>query len=451
MITIYNHLSSRLLYRISCVLFLAIMITPSASAAVTDFQITPGNPVPGDTITITGNASPDESINAVVSFTKIVTATGGQYEYNVGSVEIPSGPNRFTVVANTVAELHISVNLFGVPLPLTISKDSVGGTATISQSGVPAGTHKIKIGGLADNGATVNLLISAEQTITADQNGNFEYSASTSSIPVGDFTIEVGGLTKTVYLGTAQSDDSDQNTGFRGSFPNTDIVESVVYKESEQNVILTESHSKKVQKGTMVTCEFNRSSNPLKLINFTSDRYYYNVLIQADVLQSISSLVKTPPSNSVYMNINIWIGNTEFTTPINDVDATIDFTVDKDWIENNNINASTIAMLHYNTLTDLWEALPTEQIGNRGNDVLYHAFASDFSPFAIVGDENKLAIPIVSKTENTTFTPENPVNGATPTTTKAPITESTTITQNIWMVLFAVIIIVIIFLTRKKI
>lgn len=465
----FNDIAYRTSFKsILAILLFSILILP-ASAAVT-FQISPENPIQGDTITITGTATPDVPITAIVSFTKTVTAAGGQYEYNVGSVKIPSGSNRFTVIAKNVNDVYISVNLFGVPLPITVSKDSISSTATISQSGVPAGTHKIEIGGRADNDASVTLEIKAEQTTTADQNGNFEYSASTSSIPEGYFTVTVSGQTKTIYLGTTQPNDDDQNTGdssnsnsgLVGSIPTTDIVENVAHKESEQNIIVTESYYKKVQEETMVTCEFNEPSNPLKLINFTSEKYYYNVLVQTEVLQSTSALVKTPPSDNVYMNVNIWVGNTDFTNPIGNVNATIDFTVDKDWIENNNINASTIAMLHYNSLTDMWDSLSTKQIENSTTGILYQASTSGFSPFAIVGDENQLVDQNVSKIENTTSNPEDSVGDTTSTIiVDASTTESPTNTQNIWfviesttnmwIVLFVfIMIIAVIYLARKN-
>lgn len=124
----------------------------------------------------------------------------GRYEYRLNSINIPSTPNSFTVKAVNVKNLYVSVKVL-LLFWVTKGSEAEGEVATLSQSNVPAGTYNIVIHEDAVEGATkVTIQITASTRIVTDQNGLYEYSYDTSSIPPSTFTVKVGDITKTITL-----------------------------------------------------------------------------------------------------------------------------------------------------------------------------------------------------------------------------------------------------------
>ncbi len=181
------------------ILVFALLTVSPAGAAVSAWEISPENPVVGDTLRIKGTASPEEEIDVTVTFEQNAPVSGGKYEYILEDVEIPDGfDNTFTVRASGVEDLNVRVKIL---IWITISSEASGGDATVSQSRVPPGTYMIRIDGNAESGAsTTDLKITARQRIKADSEGDFSYSYNTKAVPPGDFEIKVGGSTKTISL-----------------------------------------------------------------------------------------------------------------------------------------------------------------------------------------------------------------------------------------------------------
>ncbi|MHC1625306.1 MAG: PGF-CTERM sorting domain-containing protein [Methermicoccaceae archaeon] len=170
----------------------------TVTATVSEFNVTPTEPVKGDVVHIEGSASPSEDVIVKITFGKTVSVESGEFVYRLYDVVIPSGPNRFTVTATNCEHLDVSVHKL---IWITKGNDGSGGTATVSQSNVPAGTYDIRIKGQATDGASSSsLTIVAQSTLTADSSGKFSYEYDTSSVPPGVFTLDVGGVTKTLVL-----------------------------------------------------------------------------------------------------------------------------------------------------------------------------------------------------------------------------------------------------------
>jgi hypothetical protein len=176
---------------------------PIAYAYVIDVQVTPENPIKGDTVKIVIRASPNEKMNVSISYEKEISVNNGKYEYRVDGVSIPAPPNYFTIKAINVKNLHVSVWML---IWITKSAEASNGVATVSQANVPAGTYNVIIHGDAlEDTSTVRLQVTASKTITTDENGYYEYSYNTSCIPPGTFTIKAGTTTKTITLREAGS------------------------------------------------------------------------------------------------------------------------------------------------------------------------------------------------------------------------------------------------------
>ncbi len=199
------------------------MTTHSGAAAVANWELSPENPVVGDTVEIKGGADPEEEIDVLVSFDREVQVSDGRYEYLLEDVKIPSGfNNRFTVQAKGADDLNVRVKMI---LWLTKSAQASGGTATVSQSRVPPGTYRIKIDGDA-SGSSVGLKITAVQQIKADSEGKFLYTYSTKSMPAGNFEVELGGYSEQVTL------KSEEDT-MPSPVPDTELIDEEIESADE--------------------------------------------------------------------------------------------------------------------------------------------------------------------------------------------------------------------------
>ncbi|NOQ47889.1 MAG: PGF-pre-PGF domain-containing protein [Methanococcoides sp.] len=114
-----------------------------------------------------------------------------------------------------------------------------------------------------------------------------------------------------------------------------------------------------------------------------------SVPVTIEVLKQTSELVKETPEGTVYKNLNIWVGYEGFSIPKNIKDAILEFNVNTAWLEENNIEPHRVFMKHYNSETDKWENVPTTYIETRDGIAYYQAEPDSFSPFAIVGMEDK--------------------------------------------------------------
>jgi hypothetical protein len=166
---------------------------------VSEVEISPSNPRQGDNIIVKLNASPEETIDISISFMQIIPVSDNEFMLTMNMVEIPQTPNLFTVRAENVERLRVTVKILGIP----ITKSSLGsdGTAVVSQGNVPMGRYWVQISGIAENEASsVRLTITAMTTIVTDSKGEYVTSYDTSNIPPGDFSAIIGDYLETVTL-----------------------------------------------------------------------------------------------------------------------------------------------------------------------------------------------------------------------------------------------------------
>ncbi|MBC7085493.1 MAG: hypothetical protein H5T43_03895 [Methanomethylovorans sp.] len=158
----------------------------------------PSKPLVGDTLTITGSTEPKAKIKVKVSFEKKVPVIDGKYEYNLSKVEIPDGPNIFTIKARKANDLSFTVKMF---INFTRTFEANTDEAIFSEENVPSGNYDISIHGHAKEGEKeVTLYLEAVEYIDADNEGSFTYMYNTASLPAGDFTVLVGDSERTIHL-----------------------------------------------------------------------------------------------------------------------------------------------------------------------------------------------------------------------------------------------------------
>ena len=179
-------------------IFLLFLPSPLVEAGVSDLVVSPATPEQGDEIILLITAQPGENVDVTISFTKNVSVTGGEYNWRLNDVYVPSTPNSVSVVGAGVETLHVSVKIL---FWITKSAMASGGVAVLSQSNVPIGTYDVWIHGDAAVGVSqVSLLFTAKITIIMGVDGLYEFRYDTDNIPVGNFTVKVGGITKSVTL-----------------------------------------------------------------------------------------------------------------------------------------------------------------------------------------------------------------------------------------------------------
>lgn len=174
------------------IIFFLSIINPVAGI---NFTISPENPVVGQDITIRGTGGqPNQLLSPSITFEKTETVVDGIYDYRLTGIKIPSGDNNFVATARNVNNLNVRVKLL---FWWTVGANAANGIATVSQSNVPSGTYDIRMDGDAAQGASsVPLTITASSKITADAQGNFTTTYSTSGIPMGNFKLDIGGNNK---------------------------------------------------------------------------------------------------------------------------------------------------------------------------------------------------------------------------------------------------------------
>ncbi len=209
--------NEKLAFISTSLLLLALLLIFPVAASVSDWEYSPQEPFSGDILSIKGTASPDEKIDAFVTFEKTVPVSGGEFEYILEDVKIPDGFNNvFKVEANGAENLNVRVKMV---VWVTKSSEASGNTAIVSQSSVPPGTYRIKIDGDAREGVSnVNLKVTAFQEIEADSDGEFSYSYSTKAIPSGDFELKVGGMTKIVTIKSEEASGSISDSSSNDPF-----------------------------------------------------------------------------------------------------------------------------------------------------------------------------------------------------------------------------------------
>ncbi len=422
-----------MLYRLFCFFLIATVLLPPANAVVSELFVTPENPVVGDTITISGTASPNESVNVVVSFEKTVSPSDGMYLYRMDGIEVPTGSNSFTVTAKDVVNLNVRLKL---SLWWTKSADATGGTATVSYSNLEPGIYDAQMDGIptADT-SPVTLDITAVQDIDADASGNFVYSYTTNSMPIGDFQLNVGGLAKTITLSAPRSDERSSGGGSSGGGASLETFENILISETQRKYVIKDSN---------VSYNFHLDGNVVRYINFTGLTNSGTIASKVEILDHTSTLVDSTPPDIVYKNLNIWVGNLGWANPENIASPTINFFAEKSWVTENNIDDTTIRLNRYND--GEWIPLDTEKMGEDEDYLYFEAQTPEFSSFVITGKAKQSEI--VQPTSTIEFE-----SGLMPQTTEpheTKPTQSTSKTTGFEISIGILGLLVALFIMRKK-
>jgi PGF-pre-PGF domain-containing protein len=177
----------------------------------------------------------------------------------------------------------------------------------------------------------------------------------------------------TVESGSSSGSSGGSGSGGAGSSP-----------EPQSNVEAKELSQVFIGSGNSVNFNFPQNATPVMNISFDSKTTVGKTTTIVEMLINQSTLVSGSPSDEIYKFINIWVGNSGFATSDNIKNAVVNFKVEKSWIQDKNIDKSSIILNRYNDTK--WNALPTNLSGEDDKYVYFTAQTTGFSsPFAITG------------------------------------------------------------------
>jgi FOG: PKD repeat len=168
--------------------------------------------------------------------------------------------------------------------------------------------------------------------------------------------------------------------------------------ESTKNLALKEISNGQVLKGIHKCFTFKGETNEIVTVEFDPRKSFGKTTAIVEMLKNTSSIVKEPAPGTVYRNVNIWVGNSDFSSPENLGNARINFRVNKSWVSGNNINESAVTLYRYSQ--DTWNALSTVLSGEDNDYLYFTAETPGFSSFAISSTEKSTRSVELFQTKN---------------------------------------------------
>jgi cobaltochelatase CobN len=201
-----------------------------------------------------------------------------------------------------------------------------------------------------------------------------------------------------------------------------------------------------IEAGGNASLTFNKTEITRIIIN--ANNTIHNAEITIQQIEKPENVTNVSGNSYRYFNIT-----TTNLTATNMANATIEFRVNKTWINESDIDETTITLNRYSDINNNWSALPTSKIEEDNASLYFESETQSFSLFAIPGEE-KTVIEAETEVPTTEATaPSIPLPAVTPTPTPTPISAPVhIIPMFLILIVIAVIVItsVIIVVLRSK-
>jgi PGF-pre-PGF domain-containing protein len=198
----------------------------------------------------------------------------------------------------------------------------------------------------------------------------------TSSIPGGTVTEDVSVTRSESSVSSSSSSSSSSSNRGAGTTSSG---------ENNNNIQVSETKRQYISKNSKITYNFESEGNILQSITFTGLTNAGSIAAEVEVLKDISTIVDKPPAGVIYKNININVGNSNWASSENIAGAKVFFTIERSWIDTNNINIATIALNRYSDGN--WDSLKTTKIGHDADFLKFEGETPGFSPFSITAEK----------------------------------------------------------------
>ncbi|TFH39920.1 MAG: PGF-pre-PGF domain-containing protein, partial [ANME-2 cluster archaeon] len=280
-------------------------------------------------------------------------------------------------------------NIASQQVDITIEKRAspeITGPSEISVNKGSAGNIVVNIFDLSPAYYWVLINVNVTSQPNTYQSGDVSIPLDTSNLGTWNYTIFANDTfgdvsSKQVKVNVIQPPSS--NTGGGGSSGGGGGT-----GEENFNIILFENNRQYIHKNEPVTYDFSKEGNIVRSLKFTGREEAGRILAKVEILNSTSILVTAEPPNKVYKNFNLWCGFEGWFSSKTVANPTLEFTVEKSWISDNNILLSSINLSKFNK--DSWNAISTRM---SDQDSSNYYFVSDLpiesmGPLAVSGKKD---------------------------------------------------------------
>ncbi|WP_406661021.1 PGF-pre-PGF domain-containing protein [Methanolobus sp. ZRKC3] len=274
-----------------------------------------------------------------------------------------------TVTANiTHLSIYAPIEDNTAPLISTLTGSSSTSTVTLSwQSSSDTNHTEIWRGG------TFLANTSSLQTIDSELSSGTSYAYSLKPV---DYAGNIGNWSNiTITTSTQTTTTSSGGGGGGGGGGSTG--------EDFDNIEFKDVLTVYAGKDSITEFIFDGEESDILYIRYLSLKNSGKISTTIEILKNTSLLADTPAPGTVYRNLNIWVGKTGYVNEANLRDPVIGFRVKNEWIENQNIDPSSVTLRRYSETK--WEKLATIETDSDEEYSYFEAKTPGFSPFAITG------------------------------------------------------------------
>jgi len=325
----------------------------SKLSAITVFNhVDPGLPIAKFRANITSGNAP-----LSVQFIDISqNITGRHWNFGDGNYSIDQNPK------------HTYSSTGNYTVNLTVNDDNEGTNSKIREIIVHGEPNKDKI--LPVTNISSNVTSGYAPFEVSNANG---IASKTSTITVPNH-LSTGSSSISIISGSSHRSVQTGHGGDSGADGSTEPRSNVLTKEISQAFITS---------GNPTKFNFIKNTTSVIYVSFNSKKTTGKTTNIIEMLKEKSTLVSGLPSGEIYKYFNIWVGDKGLTIQNNIENPVVCFKVEKSWIQDKNINLSSIVLNRYSD--SKWDQLPTNLSGKDDRYLYFIAKTSGFSPFAITG------------------------------------------------------------------
>jgi len=352
--------------------------------------------------------------------TVTVTTDGSTYTVNTENTPVPNPQKPVLPVAN----FNVNSTSGYAPLSVQFTDTSQYSTfrswdanndgiedsneASFVYTYTSKGTYTAKLTAINANGTS-----SKTDTITVLEVSSSEDNSESSNSATSNNDSSSGDSSESSdsshSSGSSHSSSSGGSGGGAGGSP-----------EPAKNVQAKDTTKVFIPNGKQVCFNFTNDVTVVESISFTSKKTMGKTTAIVEDLKKKSTLVSDLPEGEVYRSFNVWVGNAGYGNSDNILNAAVEFKVEKSWMQENNIDQSSIVLYKYNDESEEWTELPVTLTGEDEDYLYFTAETPGYYSFVITGEKEISTEPtatfkgsVVNDSENADV-PESSENAKAP-------------------------------------
>ncbi|ETA69017.1 subtilisin-like serine protease [Methanolobus tindarius DSM 2278] len=327
----------------------------------------------GDSIVYSASGLPDDAVFDTVT---------GMFEWTTGYTDAGNYSINFTAVSNGLKDSEtINIEVLDVNAPPQFQSAAAQtvqvSTAlqfTLNATDIDNDTLVYSNESLPDGAEFNATSLLFNWTPSVNQTGNYYANFTVTDSHYYDYlNVSITVTNATTSVVTTSSAAGGGGGGGGGGGTSGEEYENIAVKDVSSVFVGTGD----------VIFEFYRDGNDIRYVSYESLKNSGTISATIEVLVDKSAFVSSLPSGEIYRNINIWVGKVGYATEDNIANPVIGFRVDREWIDENDIDPDSIVLNRYD---GGWSKLSTWQTDSDDNYLYFEASTSGFSSFVITGE-----------------------------------------------------------------